>query len=164
MKVKPAVTEDLNQELDTLSEEELIRSLDGMFLALMRFTKKQILDESIHQSVITPPQFGMLYCLFHRGPQTMKELSEQMDLTHGAATGLVDRLHRLGLVDRERSMEDRRVVHCAMTDEGKQLIERIEQRRHAILHKIVEQLTSEERRLMLKIDRIMKDKLINYVE
>lgn len=94
----------------------------------------------------------------------MKELSEQMDLTHGAATGLVDRLHRLGLVDRERSMEDRRVVHVAMTEEGQQLIERIDQRRHAILLKIVEQLTPEERRLMLKIDRIMKDKLINYVE
>lgn len=147
-----------------LSEDELIRALDEMFLTMMRFTKKQILEESIHQSVITPPQFGMLYALFARGPQTMKDLSEIMDLTHGAATGLVDRLHRLGLVERERSNEDRRVVHVAMTSEGRKLIERIAQRRHAILRKIIEQLTSEERRLMLKIDRIMKDKLINYVE
>lgn len=149
---------------ENLAEADLIRALDGMFMSMMKFTKKQILEESIHQSTITPPQFGMLYCLFHNGPHTMKELSERMDLTHGASTGLVDRLHRLGLVERERSLEDRRVVHVAVTTEGQKLIERIELRRHAILGKIIDQLTPEERRLMLKIDRIIKDKLINYVE
>lgn len=152
----PAATE--------LSEDELISALDGMFLSLMRFTKKQILEESIHQSTITPPQFGLLVCLVHAGPQTMKELSERMDLTHGASTGLVDRLHRLGLVERERSNEDRRVVHVAVTPEGQQLIDRIDKRRRAILHKIVAQLNPEERRLMLKIDALVKEKLMTYVD
>lgn len=138
--------------------------MDEMFISMMRFTKKQILEESIHQSVITPPQFGMLICLKHMGSLTMKELSERMDLTHGASTGLVDRLHRLGLVERERSSEDRRVVYVALTEEGHQLIGRIDLRRHAILRKIVSQLNPDERRLMLKIDRFVKEKLMNYVE
>ncbi|PKL77020.1 MAG: hypothetical protein CVV27_07315 [Candidatus Melainabacteria bacterium HGW-Melainabacteria-1] len=156
--------EDSSDHSDNLSEEDLIRAFDSMFLSMMRFTKKQILEESIHQSVITPPQFGLLCCLVHTGSQTMKELSERMDLTHGASTGLVDRLHKLGLVSRDRSSEDRRVVHVEITPEGQQLIQRIDQRRHAILRKIVSHLTPEERRLMLKIDSIVKEKLMNHVE
>lgn len=152
------------QDIEEFSEDDLIHSMDEMFISMMRFTKKQILEESIHQSVITPPQFGMLICLKHMGSLTMKELSERMDLTHGASTGLVDRLHRLGLVERERSSEDRRVVYVALTEEGHQLIGRIDLRRHAILRKIVSQLNPDERRLMLKIDRFVKEKLMNYVE
>lgn len=146
-----------------LEELDILSSLDEMFMLMMRFTKKQLLGESIHGTVITPPQFGLLmHC--QCGPKTMKTLSEQMGLTHGAITGLVDRLHKLGLVDRQRSEEDRRVVHVLVTAEGQELIQRINDRRHDILRKILRQLSADERKFMLKIHTFVKDKLINYVE
>lgn len=153
-----------DQNKDIISEEELVHSFDEMILLLMRFLKKQILEESVQNSVITPPQFGMLHCLQMQGPRTMKEISEQMDLTHGASTGLIDRLHRLGLVERERDDKDRRVVNVTITDEGKQLIERVNQRRHAILSKIVQQLSPDERRLIQKLNSLAKEKFLNYAD
>lgn len=151
-------------EQDLLSEDDFIKIMDEHFIFMMRFTKKLILEESIHNTVITPPQFGLLYQLSRCGPRTMKELSEQMDLTHGATTGLVDRLHRLGLVRRDRDEQDRRVVNVQVTETGEELISRIERRRHHILRKIVQELSPEERKLLLKIERLTKDKLMNYVE
>lgn len=147
-----------------LNDIDFVRIIDENFIFMMRFTKKQILEESINNTVITPPQFGLLYQLEHCGPRTMKELSEQMDLTHGATTGLVDRLHRLNLVQRERDETDRRVVNVSVTAEGKLLIDRIEERRYKILRKIIQELSQEERKLMLKINTLIKEKLMNYVE
>lgn len=148
------------QEIDS----QLIQSLDEMFLLMMRFTKNQILKESVQDSMITPPQFGMLWCLSQCGEQNMKDLAERMDLSHGAATGLVDRLHKLGLVDRHRLDSDRRVVCARISAAGHALIQRINQRRHQILKNILQQLTTEEHRFMLRIHSIVKDKLSNYVE
>lgn len=146
-----------------LTEDEFLSNLDEMFIMMMRFTKQQLLGESIHGTVITPPQFGLLiHCVCE--PKTMKTLSESMGLTHGAVTGLVDRLHKLGLVERERSEEDRRVVHVVVTPAGQELLQRINQRRHDILRKILKQLSSEEQKFMIKIHRFVKEKLINYVE
>ena len=42
-------------------------------------------------------------------------------------TGLIDRLEGLGLVTRERSAEDRRVVFAAITPKGLELLARLDQ-------------------------------------
>lgn len=133
-------------------------------MAMMRFTKHQILKESIENNQITPPQFGMLHCLKCVGPQTMKDIAQNMDLTHGACTGLIDRLHKLGLVERERPEHDRRVVTVNITEAGEHLIQRIQEKRHAILRKIISQLTPEESRLLLKIHSFAKEKLQHYAD
>lgn len=154
---------DLPLDALPIGEDDMVKAFDEVFMFMMRFTKKQILEESIHETAITPPQFGLLVCLHYQGSQNMKDLSDLMNLTHGAATGLVDRLHRLGLLERERSDADRRVVNVSISEAGQQLIKRIESRRHSILRKIIAQLTPEERRLFLKIDLLLKDKLMHHV-
>jgi DNA-binding MarR family transcriptional regulator len=63
-----------------------------------------------------------------------------MHLTHGASTGMVDRLIKLKLVDRVRSEEDRRVVYVSITDRGRELVERMRERRYSILKNIINSL------------------------
>ena len=102
-------------EHDELLNEQLIEGFDEMLFLMMRFTKQQLVKEIVDETPITPPQFGLLWCLSTNacststdgdGSQTMSEVSESMQLSHGAATGLVDRLQRLGLVERNRSEVD----------------------------------------------------------
>jgi DNA-binding MarR family transcriptional regulator len=154
---------------DDLINEQIIDGVDEMLFLLMRFTKQQLVKEIVDETPITPPQFGLLWCLSTHGcngsdsvgSQTMSEISEQMQLSHGAATGLVDRLQRLGLVERNRSEVDRRVVSIHISDEGEKLIQRIHTRRRNVLRKMLMRLNSEERQLLLKIDSMMKDMLTN---
>lgn len=157
-------------EHDELLNEQLIEGFDEMLFLMMRFTKQQLVKEIVDETPITPPQFGLLWCLSTNacsasvdgdGSQTMSEVSENMQLSHGAATGLVDRLQRLGLVERNRSEVDRRVVSIRISDEGEQLVQRIHTRRREVLRKMLTRLTPEERQLLLKIDSMMKDMLTN---
>jgi len=155
----------VSERLDSLDiDDEILKSMDETFLIMMRFAKKQLLEESVNQTVITPPQFGVLFHLANCGPVTMKELSELLCLSHGAATGLVDRVHKLGLISRERLENDRRVVEVCITEKGRELLQRISNRRHDILRQIVQQLSLEDRQFMLKIHKFMKEKLQNHVE
>ena len=94
----------------------------------------------------------------------MSSLSQDMHLTHGASTGMVDRLIKLKLVDRVRSEEDRRVVYVSITDRGRELVERMRERRYSILKNIINSLTEEERKLFIKVNTLLKEKLDTYVE
>lgn len=144
---------------DNLGDDYLAEVLDEGIISLMHFIKSQFLAESIDNELITPPQFGLLYCLHQRGQTTMSELSQEMHLTHGASTGMVDRLVKLKLVERQRSEEDRRVVYVSISSRGQELIERMRARRHTILKKIIHGLSHEERRLFLKVNTLFKEKI-----
>ena len=52
--------------------------------------------------------------------QTAADLARSTLQTPGAMTRLVDRLVDKGIIERERSSDDRRVVHLRLTDEGMQ--------------------------------------------
>src|SRR5271167_806114 len=60
---------------------------------------------------LTSPQYNILRILRGEGkPLPCLEIADRLITAVPAITGLVDRLEALGLVTRERSTEDRRVV------------------------------------------------------
>jgi MarR family 2-MHQ and catechol resistance regulon transcriptional repressor len=71
---------------------------------------------------LTPPQFGIIEALHHLGPLSLGELADKLLVTGGNVTYVMDRLEDQGLVYRERSPQDRRVVQAKLTPEGKALI------------------------------------------
>ena len=67
----------------------------------------------------TFPQWIPLYKV-HKGiATTVAELARECQLDTGAMTRLLDRLEAKGLCRRVRSLDDRRVVHIELTDEGR---------------------------------------------
>lgn len=152
----------VSSALEPFNEAQLVEGFDEMLFLMMRFTKQQLLKEVVDDTPITPPQFILLWCLSSECSQNMSEISEHMHLSQGAATGLVDRLSKLGLVERNRSTTDRRVVSIQITDEGRSLVERIHLRRRGILRNMLMRLTPDERQLLFKIDSMMKDMLKNH--
>jgi MarR family 2-MHQ and catechol resistance regulon transcriptional repressor len=71
---------------------------------------------------LTTPQFGVLEALYHLGPLPLGELAEKLLVTGGNVTYVMDRLEEQGLVSRERSSADRRVVRAQLTDAGARLV------------------------------------------
>lgn len=55
---------------------------------------------------------------------SMKELADQMVLSSGGVTRLVDRLNEAGLVERLQCAEDRRIQWAHLTDEGQRVLQR----------------------------------------
>lgn len=67
----------------------------------------------------TFPQWLPLYKVHTGKATTVAELARECNLDTGAMTRLLDRLEAKGLCERVRSVEDRRVVHIELTDEGR---------------------------------------------
>ncbi len=70
---------------------------------------------------------SVIFFLGQDGECTMTELAQKIRLTVSSATLIVDRLVDKGLLSRHRSLEDRRVVRVALTEEGAGLYRGIEE-------------------------------------
>jgi len=79
----------------------------------------------IQAEKLTPSQFGVLEALFHGGSMCQSELGLKLLRTGATMTSVIDHLEKNGLVERERSKEDRRFIRVKLTKKGQTLIERI---------------------------------------
>lgn len=70
------------------------------------------------------PRASLLSVLVFGGPQSVSRLARIEQVSPPAVTKMVDALVAAGLVRRERSTTDRRVVLVAATPAGRRLIER----------------------------------------
>lgn len=124
----PAGSPGQTRELDTPAErdwsEEQERAL-RLWIALARCysTFSREVACKVSEYGLTTPQFGILEALYHLGPLSLGELAEKLLVTGGNVTYVMDRLEEQGLVYRQRSPEDRRVVQAKLTPEGRELID-----------------------------------------
>ncbi|HMW24314.1 MAG TPA: MarR family transcriptional regulator [Burkholderiaceae bacterium] len=75
-------------------------------------------DRRLGSCDLTYAQWLPLYKLVVNDCQTMAGMARDLEIDPGAMTRSLDRLEAKGLVRRERSTEDRRVVNLVLTDEG----------------------------------------------
>lgn len=71
---------------------------------------------------------GHMFILIHlykKGNCTASDISSYLGITSAGVTGLTDTLEKNNLVVRNRSENDRRVVHLSLTDDGQQLVEHV---------------------------------------
>lgn len=70
---------------------------------------------------LTYTQYIVMMVMWEHGTVTVKELGKKLYLDSGTLTPLLKNLEKKGLVTRERSAEDERVLIVRITDEGMQL-------------------------------------------
>ena len=69
---------------------------------------------------LTPSQFEILTILSESGEIPLNKLSERLCCACSNITSIVDHLERDGLVKRQRSQEDRRVILLSLTEKGQE--------------------------------------------
>ncbi|RTL33376.1 MAG: MarR family transcriptional regulator [Burkholderiales bacterium] len=77
-----------------------------------------MVDKRLDSVGLTQAQWTPMFMISKGECNTLAELSRELQLDAGALTRTLDRLQAKGLCKRERSTEDRRVVHLALTPEG----------------------------------------------
>lgn len=82
-------------------------------------------DTRLTSCDMTYVQWLPLYKLMLQEGATTASLSRELAIDPGAMTRSVDRLVAKGLVRRERSQQDRRVVHLVLTAEGRSAAQRV---------------------------------------
>ncbi len=100
---------------------------------------------------VTGPQIQVLEALERNGSSKVSEVAEMLYVTVGAVTLLSDRLLKAGLLTRERSERDRRVVMLSITDQGRELLTEIKGIRRRLFAKYFGTLTEDDLRDLNRI-------------
>lgn len=77
----------------------------------------------VKDSGLSPAQMHTVEIIGHNKDMRMKELAERLGVTTGTLTIGVDKLEKLGLVERKPHESDRRSWLIVLTDAGKQMYE-----------------------------------------
>ena len=106
---------------------------------------------------MTPEQYWLLRHLSRVGPLSMGELASALGITTGSATTACKRLERAGLITRERQADDERIVHVALTDQGRALIDAWRQRKRGALTHLLNTLDPhDQEELQRIIERLLE--------
>jgi len=98
----------------------------GYLMRLVLTSIRSQVDARLAPCDMTYVQWLPLYKLMlQEGATTAASLSRELAIDPGAMTRSVDRLVAKGLVRRERSQQDRRVVHLVLTTEGRRAAQRV---------------------------------------
>jgi len=114
--------------MDTILEQTT--SLDGTELGykaalLIREVNARLnatIAAELAEMGLTLPQITLIKALAHGKELTITELARELSTSKSTVVGIVDRLERIGLVERRRGGGDRREVHVAFSPDAQERV------------------------------------------
>lgn len=101
---------------------------------------------------LTSSQYNVLRILRGEGkPMPCQEIADRMIQVVPAMTGLLDRLEKQGLITRERSSEDRRVVYVELAEKARELLSQMDDPVSDLHKRLIGHLTSAELRELSRL-------------
>ena len=111
----------------------------------------------VKDSGLSPAQMHTVEIIGHNQDMRMKELAERLGVTTGTLTVGVDKLEKLGLVERKPHESDRRSWLIVLTHEGKEMYEQHHKYHQEFTNEISRGLTLEQiKNLTEHLDIILK--------
>lgn len=114
------------------------------------FLFHEFMFERGNEEGLTHVQIMLLKFLLDKESVTVSNVADFMGVTMAAASSLLDRLEKGGLITRDRSETDRRVVYAGLTPQGREVIEKFAARRR--------------KKLQLLVARMGREGALNYLE
>jgi DNA-binding MarR family transcriptional regulator len=128
--------------LETASRADAI-DLIATTLASRASRMTRLLVRSSGPHELSRTETGVLLTLLE-GPRRITELAATEALAQPTVTQLVDKLQRRGLVARERSREDGRVVLVVISERGREQLEALRTRSREVMRETLKGLSDEQ--------------------
>ena len=141
--------------MTTQALEKKANRLRTYLLALMeRLTRLQA-GCGLDKCPLTSQELKAVNLLGRTGPSKMRDVADHLMLAVSSTTALVDNLEAKGMVRRERSESDRRVVLVRLTEEGRQQYEKAAQEYLKFCQGMLLTLDPKDQDLLLELYRKM---------
>ena len=125
---------------------------------------RHYMGNHLEEKKITFPQMMVMGVLSKEGTLKITDLSAKLSLPNSTVSGLVDRLEELGLVERKRSEDDRRVVYVNVTEKYANIHESFRQYAEEKLSGAFNQASPEEHAKVIDGLEILKRLLCKQVQ
>lgn len=142
---------------ETLKDQLLVQMQSTLETLLMRI--KQEAQQLNEPENLAGGQFYLLFNLFQKGTCNASEVANMIGITSGAVTGMTDKLVSMGLIQRERSETDRRVVLFTITDKGNETIKRIRDQRFNRITELFRQISNNDLETTINVFNKISDLL-----
>ena len=140
--------------MQVVNEQQKSVRKDASRLAdFIMFTQRSFLlnlSKELNKGNVSFAQFFLLGYLAKEDYLTMTDISKKMGHSTAAATGLVDRLEKLGYVQRLHASDDRRKVMVQVTRKGIDLVEKMREDIVDSLVDLMDDLDSDEKKSVLE--------------
>ena len=136
--------------------EEKAEELTKLIFQLWRRFKNK--ESSIIPEIdLSIQEWRAIIFLSQCSPSIMKEIADYSMVAVSTMTGIVDKLVHKGLVARERTKEDRRIVKVELTDKGKEISDWHFKKQMNLSMNLLQSLSSEDQSTLLKLlERIIQ--------
>ena len=119
-------------EIDSEAIVDAVLSASRVLVAVAARSLGDVAEE------VTLTQYRTLVVLASRGPQSLAELADAVDVTPPTATRMCDRLIKKGLIVRRHERGDRRLIRLTLAKDGRKLVDAVTQRRRTEISHLME--------------------------
>jgi MarR family 2-MHQ and catechol resistance regulon transcriptional repressor len=123
------------------------------FVVIMKSSKslEEIIKKDISSHGMKSSDFTVLEALYHKGSQTVREISNAVLINTGSITYVIDKLEKKGYVKRRHCQEDRRVVYVDITDEGTKQMDEIFPKHQQVIEELFSDVSDEEKQTVIQV-------------
>lgn len=115
---------------------------------------KDLLSPKIWENILldcSKNEIFVLWLLYCRREVNMSQVAEYVNVPLNTATGIITRMEKRGLVIRERSEQDKRVVTIRMGEQGEQQMQSMMREMFRIGGKVLDSFSEEEVELLFRM-------------
>jgi len=132
------------------------KEVAGLAVLIMKGIMKKE-GSLIYKEGLTLAQMIALGILEEKDALKMNEIAGELNISLPAATGLIGRLHKIGMVKREYDDSDRRIIRVRLTPKGKKAIEASRELKLRSMQRAFSGLTEKERQDYLNVLKKIKN-------
>lgn len=123
------------------------------FVVLLKANKTlaELIKKDISSHGMRTSDFTVLEALYHKGQQTIKQITQSVLINTGSITYVIDKLEKKGLLERTPCKDDRRVVYIQLTNQGIKLMEEIFPLHQQVIENVFEGVTNEEKKIVIDV-------------
>jgi MarR family transcriptional regulator, 2-MHQ and catechol-resistance regulon repressor len=123
------------------------------FIVLMKTAKgiQEKVREEMSKSKLNVTEFSVLEVLYQKGTLTIQQICQNVLISSGSMTYVIDKLEKRDLLKRSDCPNDRRAIHVSLTDKGVNLMDTIMPKYLEMVDDLFEVLNPEEAETLLKL-------------
>ncbi|MBJ8058206.1 MarR family transcriptional regulator [Bacillus cereus] len=133
------------------NREQLMEELSTNVFAMFRTLRNDI--GKIFGGYIPWNEFIVLRILNRTNKEMVSRVANELNVSNSHITAVTEKLINKGFVNRSRSTSDRRVVYLEITEQGKDLVAKMEDAKKQYLQERFSTLSEEEMNIMISISK-----------
>ena len=103
----------------------------------------QEMSSRLEKFDVTPVQYGVMYCLWIEGKTKPKEIAAELKLENSTISGVLERMEKKELIERQVSKEDRRFIEVVLTALQNPILATVEEVNKDVLSEMSQEEQSE---------------------